>query len=1261
MNKVIDNFTRRYKHSQTLKFELRPVGKTLENWKKSDLLETDFTRNKAYPEMKKFLDSLHKEFLERALSGCTIEWNDLAEAIQQRKEDPKNQEFKKALENKQKDKREKIVAVFKSEDCKKCFEALTKDTPKDLFKNLGVLFPGKSLPNEDFKGFACYFKGYQENRKNIYSDKAQQTAAAHRAVNENFSKFFQIVEYWGSLQKDHPTLAEKIKAEVEEDAGIVLSDYLKITNYNAFLPQSGIDGLNKIIGKINYEINQYKQETGKKISLWPVLYKQILSDRESGWRIEAIQNNDELKDAVRNYLEGIKAEDFEKLREKFCQIDEAGDLFISASEFSKISHSLLGRWNAFAEAREEYVTNTYRKQKDKKAYLNRDEYLLSEINEWKIMKTLPEGESPVAVKITDYWTDQKITELFRKEKDFRGWIADTLENIEDIRNDEDTVACLKEYFDTVLEILHYLKPLNISLDLANDYQRELIEEYERLSPVIGLYNQIRNFVTQKPSEESKIKLMFNKPTLADGWDKNQEDADRAVILRTGSEKNEKYYLGIINPKCKIKSADIFKNSVADSNEACYQKMEYKLLPGPSKMLPKVCFAERNKELYAPSKDLVESYNNGEHTKGRNFNLDFCHELIEFFKKSIEKNAEWSVFNFQFSPTSSYKDISQFYHEVEVQGYNLKFVNIPETDINKAVEEGKLFLFQIWNKDFSEHSTGTANKSTLYWQAIFDEKNLKDVVFKLNGEAELFLRKASVPEKKATHPKNSKLVNKTIVKDTSVNPARRESIPAEIYEELLQFANDKRDQLSDKAKKLWAERVEWVPGMGVEATLNRVVVKDAKYDLIKDKRFTEDKYFFHVPFIINFTSPSPNGKDLNKSVQDILKTNPSINIIGIDRGERNLIRVVCIDQNGNIRESRNFNKLNGFDYHNKLSAQEKERDAARKSWKQIGKIKDLKAGYLSGVIYEIARMMVEYNAIVVLEDLNRKFIRSRFGFEKQVYQKFEKALIDKLQYLVFKKKSWDEPGGLLNGYQLTNKFESFQKMTNQSGWLFYVPAEYTSVIDPVTGFASFFTAKEIRYDSVEKSREFFRKFSEISYCRESDLFRFSFDYKKIGVKFSGKKDWTVYSYGKRIAASRQQGTWRYEDVDVTAELKELFKRYNIELNSSLKDSILDQTQKDFWQKMLWVFKLIVQLRNSRPNSTEREDDYILSPVMDKNGKFFNSIEEDEKNGIGDADTNGAYNIARKGLLKVRNLKSGSKKNDQEAWFKYIQENPYLKKE
>lgn len=70
-------------------------------------------------------------------------------------------------------------------------------------------------------------------------------------------------------------------------------------------------------------------------------------------------------------------------------------------------------------------------------------------------------------------------------------------------------------------------------------------------------------------------------------------------------------------------------------------------------------------------------------------------------------------------------------------------------------------------------------------------------------------------------------------------------------------------------------------------------------------------------------------------------------------------------------------------------------------------------------------MVKYHAIVVLEDLNMGFMRGRQKVEKQVYQKFEKMLIDKLNYLVDKRANPSDYGGLLNAYQLTSKFESFQ--------------------------------------------------------------------------------------------------------------------------------------------------------------------------------------------------------------------------------------------
>ena len=149
--------------------------------------------------------------------------------------------------------------------------------------------------------------------------------------------------------------------------------------------------------------------------------------------------------------------------------------------------------------------------------------------------------------------------------------------------------------------------------------------------------------------------------------------------------------------------------------------------------------------------------------------------------------------------------------------------------------------------------------------------------------------------------------------------------------------------------------------------------------------------------------------------------------------------------------------------------------ARQSWQTIENIKELKEGYLSQVIHKISELMVKYNAIVVLEDLNMGFMRGRQKVEASVYQKFEKMLIDKLNYFADKKKGQNELGGVLKAYQLANKFESFQKMGKQSGFLFYTQAWNTSKIDPVTGFVNLF---DTRYENVAKSKAFFEKFDSI---------------------------------------------------------------------------------------------------------------------------------------------------------------------------------------
>lgn len=315
-------------------------------------------------------------------------------------------------------------------------------------------------------------------------------------------------------------------------------------------------------------------------------------------------------------------------------------------------------------------------------------------------------------------------------------------------------------------------------------------------------------------------------------------------------------------------------------------------------------------------------------------------MIDYFKQSISKHEDWGKFGFNFSDTSTYEDLSGFYREVEQQGYKLSFARVSVSYISQLVEEGKMYLFQIYNKDFSEYSKGTPNMHTLYWKALFDERNLADVVYKLNGQAEMFYRKKSIENTHPTHPATHPILNKN--KD-----------------------NKKKESLFE-------------------------------YDLIKDRRYTVDKFMFHVPITMNFKSVG--SENINQGVKEYLHHADDMHIIGIDRGERHLLYLVVIDLQGNIKEQYSLNEIvneyNGntyhTNYHDLLDAREDERLKARQSWQTIENIKELKEGYLSQVIHKITQLMVKYHAIVVLEDLNMGFMRGRQKVEKQVYQKFEKC-------------------------------------------------------------------------------------------------------------------------------------------------------------------------------------------------------------------------------------------------------------------------------
>jgi CRISPR-associated protein Cpf1 len=287
-------------------------------------------------------------------------------------------------------------------------------------------------------------------------------------------------------------------------------------------------------------------------------------------------------------------------------------------------------------------------------------------------------------------------------------------------------------------------------------------------------------------------------------------------------------------------------------------------------------------------------------------------------------------------------------------------------------------------------------------------------------------------------------------------------------------------------------------------------------------------------------------------------------------------------------------------------------------------------------------------------------------EKQVYQKFEKMLIDKLNYLVDKNKKANELGGLLNAFQLANKFESFQKMGKQNGFIFYVPAWNTSKTDPATGFIDFLKP---RYENLKQAKDFFEKFDSIHLNSKADYFEFAFDFKNFTEKADGgRTKWTVCTtnddrYAWNRALNNNRGS--QEKYDITAELKSLFDgKVDYQSGKDLKQQIASQESAEFFRTLMKYLSVTLSLRHNNGEKGATEQDYILSPVAYSMGKFFDSrkaVDDMPKN----ADANGAYHIALKGLWclrQIREAKDLKKVNlaiSNKEWLQFVQDRPFAK--
>lgn len=1111
--KNLKQFTNLYPVSKTLRFELQPIGKTKEYIEKNGILSRDEQRAKDYLLVKGFIDEYHKQYIKDCLWRFKVPLEseghlDSLEEYQELYELSKRDANQEAAFTEVKDNLRGIIAKRLAND-NPAYKRIDK---KELIREDLVEF----LENEEdreivrqFADFTTYFTGFHQNRKNMYTAEEKSTAIAYRLIHQNLPKFMDNMKAFAKI-------AETSVAEHFADIYEGWKEYLNVDNiedifrldyFSETLTQPHIEVYNYIIGKkiledgtevkgINEYVNLYNQQQKDKNQRLPFLvplYKQILSDRDKlSWLAEEFDSDEKMLAAInesyRHLHDLLVGEENESLFSLLSHMKDFNLDHVNITNdlsLTDISQHLFGRYDVFTNGiKDELKIITPRKKKES------DEDFEDRIS--KIFKTqksfsialldkLPQPvmEDGKSRTVEDYFMTLGAvnTELIQKENLF-AQIENAYEDARTILQMKDTgdtlsqnkpaVAKIKALLDAYKDLQRFIKPL-----LGSGEENEKDELFygvfqliwDELDTVTPLYNKVRNWLTRKPYSTEKIKLNFDNAQLLDGWDENKETTNASIILC----KDGGYYLGIFNKDYR-KLLGVPMPSEGD----CYDKVVYKFFKDITTMVPK-CTTQK--------KDVVAHFSNSAadyilfDKKTFNAPVTITKEIfdlnnvlyngvkkfqIEYLRSSGDKSgyehavSTWKSFCIQFlkaykstsiynlalveQQIDSYRDLSTFYNAVNLLLYILSCKKVSVAYISQLVDEGKLYLFRIWNKDFSEFSKGTPNLHTLYWKMLFDECNLADVVYKLNGQAEVFYRKASIKsENRIIHPAHRPIANK--------------------------------NELNEKRTSTF------------------------KYDIIKDRRYTVDKFQFHVPITIGFKAIGQTN--INPIVQDTIRRGGFTHIIGIDRGERHLLYLSLIDLKGNIVKQMTLNEIiNEYkgvsyktNYHDLLAKREGERTDARRSWDTIETIKELKEGYLSQVVHIISKMMVEYNAIVVLEDLNTGFMRGRQKIECQVYEKFEKMLIDKLNCYIDKKNCPSELGGLLHPLQLTCESKNW-KRSHQCGCLFYIPAWNTSKIDPVTGFVNLF---DTRYDTREKARLFFSKFQRISFNAEKGWFEFAFDY------------------------------------------------------------------------------------------------------------------------------------------------------------------------
>lgn len=1309
--KKFDELTGLYSLSKTLRFELKPIGKTKETFKRwleemqnSELIVDNdgnlFAKDKnikdAYLVIKPIMDNLHEQFIEMSLLSEEAKKIDFRGYFDAFKNKGKNiDDIEKGLRRKIGD-TYKIAGEYYSKEIanalgkefktknEKPYQCLTdakmlvylSANVKELAKQNGI--DEQTLANHInlFKGFWGYLDGYNKNRENYYEiDNEASTAVATRIVHENLPTFCSNIlrfekhseKYLGIYQylKDNNRETRIKNSQGEETEVVAISgDIFKIEHFNECLAQSQIEEYNRIVGNFNMLINLYNQarrgeKDFKKIDEFETLYKQIGCGKKQTM-YETLQDDSD----VRKLLQKTREAGNEMFRSSndsleiktvpdfitfLKECDNWNGIYVSKAAISKMSNLYFANWHSIKDKLKEAKADaciTYDKNREEQIKL-RDAVELSELfavfdNEQSehffkeslfkdeetnvyrgvLDKALSPSQNLIKLLCYDIECNLKV---FLDNSDSIIALERFKDKNKQVGEEDQTIKKIKDWFDAAtdaMRIIRYfaVRKSKMKGNLPNVTMEQALNNllYSDDAQWFKWYDLIRNYLTKKPQDDAKenmLKLNFGTSSLLGGWSDGQEKTKAATLLKHDNE----LYL------CILKTKNVFDTS-KDNNPIYYTTQS-----NASRLIL------RNLKFQTlAGKGFLGEYGISYGEMGKSNPT----KAIQCLQKIINERYVKKYSSLEKFVVNKYTDKSKFDAEINEtlkECYVCEFVPIDWSLVTEKQNNDELFLFKIHCKDYMSDAIGKKDLQTMYWEDVLTDSSKHQ----LCAGAEIFMREPVAKESPIKHGIGSKLVNK--------RDKDGKTIPEQIYRELYLSANGKMKEISAEAQKYIDEQ--------------KVVIKDVKHEIIKDKRFYgETKYMFHCPIKFQFEAKDPKYafSPVNLKIMDFLHQSDNLQFIGIDRGEKHLVYSCTIDKDCKIINCHHHDNINGTDYVQKLEDVADERIIAKKNWQEQNKIKDLKNGYISHVVHSLVEETIKNkeddridpHAYIVLEDLNTEMKRGRQKIEKQVYQNLELALAKKLNFVVDKNAKQGELGSVSKALQLTPPINNYQDIENkkQFGVMLYTRANYTSVTDPATGWRKTIYIKNGKEEDIKN--QILDKFIDFGFDGKD----YYFEYIEANAghtwrMYSGKNGESLPRFQNRKQMMQDKNIWVPEQINVVEILDQLFanfdknKSFKAQIANGVKLKKIDGRSEPAWQSLLYALDLIQQIRNSGEKDS-KDDNFLYSPVRNGKGEHFDTrnyvakgesskIKDADANGelskIVDADANGAYNIARKGLI------------------------------